>query len=817
MTQHTKIYKKLNFFKDKKPLFAIVDQANVKSKNPELFQRVHDYTFTKTSRCTTHYPNDLKSFDDIDTAMSYAEKNNYDIVLIQSIGNIIKYNALLEHLANYYENNPDFYIVAFTLDWEPEKGKGWVECHHQMIFVNVSTWKSVGSPEFGKWENVTEELPLYSRSEENFHDKYTPYWIKGEPGTVTKTRTSQGWGFIKAGLSHGLKIDNFTQEMRDCRLFVYPETDSDLLFQSIGDKDSSRLKNPNQKKWINSMVKLNSNVPIWVYNSENYRFDVSLAHVKVYFGPAAGFKYLDMLLYVKKCKFIFYDYNQLSLDWLKHLKENWDGDDIVTFIKNQDEKFKSKFKMVHGSSEKNEDLLHKQFGGEENFKELWGRFKECDVVFVQTNLYSTDEIKKLLNRSQHEEVFFYYSNIFSTDQLFVENTIEEVKQLYANFKNTVIDRFQQATLFGTDELGKWKIDNQGVKMDHRNLVIADEQMNFTYTDCETLHTTENNNWLGWHCSIGINSIYIDFDGGVWRGTCKVGGYQGNINVVTGLDNGISLKKGTWVTCTKNLCSCGADMGPPKVKRVQAIQEYFPTLNSRIKIKLLNKKPLEEVTPEIVYAKDFYRHKLVAWDLGRRCNFECWYCSENSHNTYEPLKNLEFLTRAYQNLKTFWAGDGKIKFSFTGGEPAVYKDYLPFVKLLRADGHIISTTTNGSSTEKYYAELAYYSNITFSIHLRYVESLGLDRFLDAVKGAIRGNNPNKKNWIGVRIMLEPGYKELAEKCFNEFRNQCPELNSLVVQGLHDQDVAQKIKVYAKDEMDWLISANASRMDIGSLNG
>ena len=809
MTQHTKIYKKLNFFGNNRPLFAIVDQANVKSKHPDLFQRMHDYTYTKTSRCTTHYPNDLKSFDNVDLAMQYASTNMYDVVLIQSIGNIIRFNVLLEYLAKYYNENPDFYLMAFTLDWEPEKGSGWVECHHQMMFVNVATWKTIGSPEFGRWETVTEELPNYSRSIENFHDKYTPYWIKGEPGTVNKTRTSQGWGFIKAGLSHGLKIDNFTQEMRDCRLFVYPETDSDLLFQSIQDNDFTRLKNPNQKKFIKNLT---NKIPIWVYNSENYRFDIALKNIKVYFGPAAGFKYLDVLLYNKKCKFVFYDYNQLSLDWIKHLKENWDGNDIVTFIKSQDNVFQSKFKMVHGSSENNEKLLHNQFGGEENFIELWKRFKTCDAVFVKTNLYDPDEIKKLLNRSQHEEVFFYYSNIFSTDQLFVKHTIEEVKQLYANFKNTILNRFELATIFGTDELGKWQIDNQGAKTDHRNLVLADEQMNFTYIDAETVHTTSKNNWLGWHCSIGINSIYIDFDGGVWRGTCKVGGYQGNVNVVTGLDNGIALKKGTWVTCTKDLCSCGADMGPPKVKRVQAIQEYFPTLDSRIKIKLLNKKSLDTINPEIVYAKDFYRHKLVAWDLGRRCNFECWYCSENSHNLYEPLKNLESLKNAYNNLKKYWAGEGKIKFSFTGGEPAVYKDYLSFVKFLRTEGHTISTTTNGSSTEKYYSELAFYSNITFSIHLRYVESLGLDRFLNAVKGAISGNNPDRKNWIGVRIMLEPGYKDLAEKCFNEFKNQCPTLNSLVIQGLHDQNVAQKIKVYAKDEMDWLVSANASRLDI-----
>ena len=598
--QHTKIYKKLNFFGDKRPLFAIVDQANVKSKHPELFQRMHDYTYTKTSRCTTHYPHDLVSFDTVDKAMWYASANNYDVVLIQSVGNIIRFNVLLEYLAKYYNDNPDFYLMAFTLDWYPERGEGWIECHHQMMFVNVGTWRKVGSPEFGKWETVTEELPVYSRSVENFHDKYTPYWIKGEPGTVVKTRTAQGWGFIKAGLSHGLKIDNFTQEMRDCRLFVYPETDSDKLFDSITDRDFTRLSNPNQKKWIKSLT---ANIPIWVFNSENYRFEVSLKGIKSYFGPAAGFKYLDLLLYNKRCKFIFYDYNQLSLDWLKHLVENWDGSDIVTFLTKQDEKFKSKFKYVHGDLEKNEDLLYRQFGGEENFKEIWQRFKECDIKFVQCNLYDTESIKKLLVESQHEEVFFYYSNIFSTDYLFVDHTIKEVTEIYNNFKNTVTSRFQIGVLFGTNEVGKWVIDNQDRKTDHKNLVLADANMNFSYVDGETLHTTSKNNWRGWLCSTGLNSIYIDFDGNIWRGTCRVGGFVGNVHVATGLDQGIELKNGKWITCTKTLCSCAADMNTPKVKKIEHVAKFFPTLKTRTRLKLLNPVPSEIIEPEIKLNKN----------------------------------------------------------------------------------------------------------------------------------------------------------------------------------------------------------------------
>jgi len=801
----TKIYKKLDFFEDKTILFAIVDQANVRTKHPQLFKKMYDYTFTKTSRVANFYQNHIKYFDSIDMAMSYASR--YDFVLIQSVGNLIKFNILLEHLKSYYDANPEFYMVAFTLDWESERGTSWIECHHQMMFINVPVWKKCGSPEYGNWESVTEELPNYSRSEENFHDKYTPYWIKGEPGTTLKTRTAQGWGFIKAGLSNGLRIDNFTKEMRDCRLYLYPETDSDKLYQATLDRDWNNLSNPNQKKWIRTF---SNPIPIWVFNSENYRFELDLRFKKTYFGPAAGFKYLDILAYnATRTTFIFYDYNQLSLDWIENLKENWNGENYSAFLKKQDAKFRENYKFVQGTPEENEEFLYKQFGGPEEFKKLWTRFKNAKALFIKCDLYNLEELKILLNETENEDIFFYYSNIFSTDFIFLEYTLEQVSELHKAFVKTIFDRYPKSSTFGTNELGQWQAkDNNSVI--GANLVIADENMNYSFIDTETAHTTDKNQWYGWKCSVGFQSIYIDFDGGVWRGTCRVGGYVGNVNVPTGWDHYIT--ENDWVTCTYKICSCGADMNAPKVKNESSIKKFFPQFTSKKNLKLLNAVPIDQLTPEIVFSKDYNKHKQIIWDIGRRCNFDCWYCNPNSHNNYETQKNLDMLTSAYNNLNKFWIKDRRTKFSFTGGEPAVYKDFMPFIKMLVEKEHIVSTTTNTSATPEYYYELAKYSNITFSIHLRYVEKFGLKKFTDAVAGAVksvidstRDGTQGAGNWLGVRIMMEPNYQPLAEECFKEFKKLFPSVN-VAVQGLHNPVGQHEIKIYKKEEIDWLVEAN-----------
>jgi len=442
---------KHKLFEDKKFRYAIVDQANIASKNINLYTKVKDMTYAKTGRLSGLTPTaDIKIYKTIDDATE--DSKDCDLVFIQSVGNIIGDNRILQHLQDYYDANPEFFIMAFTLDWEAEHGTNWVECHHQMMFLNMHTWKKVGSPKFSGWEAITEELPNYSRSEENFHDKYTPYWMKGELGTTLKMRNKQGSSFIKAAFEHGLKIDNFTQEMRDCRLYVYPEHESDNLYQAFINKDWRAATNPNQKRWIK---RLNPKPTIWVYNSENYYFGIPDKKCTTYFGPSAGFKYLDILNDNDKVKFVFFDFHQKSVDWIKKLKETWDGESFPTYLNEQSEDFKEMYKYVNGGITNNQTLLFDDFGGKAKFKELWNKFKQCDAEFVLCNLFDADQADSLIARTDGDIPFVYYSNIFSTDYTLVDFTLEEVKAYYDEFIAKIFRKYPKAITHGCNEEGIW--------------------------------------------------------------------------------------------------------------------------------------------------------------------------------------------------------------------------------------------------------------------------------------------------------------------------------------------------------------------------
>lgn len=87
-----------------------------------------------------------------------------------------------------------------------------------------------------------------------------------------------------------------------------------------------------------------------------------------------------------------------------------------------------------------------------------------------------------------------------------------------------------------------------------NTIIDDTQLMHA-NDVIKLHLNKYN---GWTCSAGIESLMINWDGDVHRATCRVGGSLGNIYNET-----FSVPSES-VTCTRNWCTCAADIPLTKV-------------------------------------------------------------------------------------------------------------------------------------------------------------------------------------------------------------------------------------------------------------
>lgn len=82
----------------------------------------------------------------------------------------------------------------------------------------------------------------------------------------------------------------------------------------------------------------------------------------------------------------------------------------------------------------------------------------------------------------------------------------------------------------------------------------DEQLHAN--DVIKLHLNQYN---GWSCNAGIESLMINWDGEVHRATCRVGGSLGNIY------NDTFTVPSEPVICNRNFCTCAADIPLTKLK------------------------------------------------------------------------------------------------------------------------------------------------------------------------------------------------------------------------------------------------------------
>jgi MoaA/NifB/PqqE/SkfB family radical SAM enzyme len=99
---------------------------------------------------------------------------------------------------------------------------------------------------------------------------------------------------------------------------------------------------------------------------------------------------------------------------------------------------------------------------------------------------------------------------------------------------------------------QWLLDQKSTAKP--NCVIDDEEL----AHANDIIKEHRNQFEGWTCAAGIESLMVNWDGEVHRATCRVGGSLGNIY------NGSFEAPEDWITCTRKFCTCAADVPLTKV-------------------------------------------------------------------------------------------------------------------------------------------------------------------------------------------------------------------------------------------------------------
>jgi organic radical activating enzyme len=328
-------------------------------------------------------------------------------------------------------------------------------------------------------------------------------------------------------------------------------------------------------------------------------------------------------------------------------------------------------------------------------------------------------------------------------------------------------------------------------------LFVDVNGNYEDIHGDKIHSQQLNKLKNWYCTAGLRHLYIDFDGTVWRGTCEQDGALGNVFRPGMIFNDRKEIWRTWTVCKKEICACGADFNCPKVKSIAFLPDiqdtsYWDDLSLNFP-ELKNNRQTKN--PQLIMDSFAKEAKTIAWDLGRRCNYNCSYCPISVHNNFETHKSLDSLLLAEKNINDHWRYDERIKWTFTGGEPTTNKDLIPFLQFLYNKGDALHVQTNGSRTTDYYKKLFEISSIGISVHLEFADSNHILKLTEELS-KIENNEV-----LEIRIMLKQGMLKDVKELYDNLKIYKNHRINVNVDLLHNME-DKTITAYQEKELEWL---------------
>ena len=316
----------------------------------------------------------------------------------------------------------DFYSFAESKEYIKghiiaKKGQS-AYLHHQHINLNVDMWKTLGCPPLDeKWDK-------YERSDNNYHDDYTPFWL------TPKDRP---------------KIQNFTHEERRRKGFSYYR-DYNEAWMYIEDVEDFVEKDD----FYFSRFLTRIQESFYMFNTESLA-KVPEGKFDLIFSPTAGYSaeaYVDKLNF--QGEVIFYDYVQQNIDLKRTIVEmNMSKEELYIFRGYTDKN------LVDNTGNLAATQRTSSMGTHEELKEMQARMRdEQEVDYWLMNIIEPD-YTKLLNKIRGRNVFFDTSNIFSYHMSHAYYTLADLTDSYERL-HEILGYAEKCWFQGTKPTKQWE-------------------------------------------------------------------------------------------------------------------------------------------------------------------------------------------------------------------------------------------------------------------------------------------------------------------------------------------------------------------------
>lgn len=235
------------------------------------------------------------------------------------------------------------------------------------------------------------------------------------------------------------------------------------------------------------------------------------------------------------------------------------------------------------------------------------------------------------------------------------------------------------------------------------------------------------NYNGWYCPISNHSVMVRADGYAVSGVC------GNLMLSTPAapwwNNFENIKQK--INSYNNICSiklgctCGNDLNSLKAINKKTYDIFIEKINDYNYNQLDILKDNEEI---IAHGSPYYINRFdLTLDYGKKCNFDCAYCSLETHDNFSKFLSLDKIELLFKELNFSENSNGYI--FITGGEPTLSKELLDLVDLAwKYKFKKVKLNSNGTASVRLYKALIEKDvKITVTFH----EEFTTDRHIEKV--------------------------------------------------------------------------------------
>lgn len=275
-----------------------------------LMQNITEHMVMET------YINDIPQQygSNIESLLSSIFDKGYQFAIVIKIGNEV--TGLFGHLQKYFsEHYQGEKVIGHVLD----RGDQYYEIHPQFFIIDVQWWDSVGRPRFECWD-ASADFVEPVRSEENFHDEYTPVWIKSGTDIRTYNNLKRGAHWINLALQDG-GVGIIPKHLRNVKTYFYPEVQEDYI------RNTKEIYNQLQTDVF--FATNTETIDTKSINHENIDIIACSAGALSAWVHAFTYKIKPMggLIYI-------FDVSALALQIQHDLYNTWDGKDYASWLRN---------------------------------------------------------------------------------------------------------------------------------------------------------------------------------------------------------------------------------------------------------------------------------------------------------------------------------------------------------------------------------------------------------------------------------------------------------------------------------------------------